>query len=61
MSMLFFIKFALLFLMISCTWGAADYSADYHLNQGMKYLSYHLKDHVRENIEGSFYEAIEFI
>jgi len=27
----------------------------------MKYLSLHLKDHVRENIESCFYEAIQFI
>jgi protein-tyrosine phosphatase len=39
---------------------AADYSADYHLDKGIKYLSFHLKDHVRENIESIFYEAIEF-
>jgi dual specificity MAP kinase phosphatase len=32
---------------------AADYSADYHLDKG-------IKDHVRENIESIFYEAIEF-
>ena len=40
---------------------AADYSADYHIDKGIKYLSLHLKDHVRENIECSFYEVIEFI
>ena len=40
---------------------AADYSADYHLDKGIKYLSLHLKDHVRENIESVFYEAIDFI
>ena len=39
---------------------AADYSADYHLDKGIKYLSFHLKDHVRENIESVFYESIEF-
>ena len=39
---------------------AADYSADYHLDKGIKYLSFHLKDHVRENIESIFCEAIEF-
>jgi predicted protein tyrosine phosphatase len=40
---------------------AADYSADYHLDKGIKYLSLHLKDHVRENIESCFYDAIDFI
>ena len=40
---------------------AADYSADYHIDKGIQYLSLHLKDHVRENIECSFYEVIEFI
>lgn len=40
---------------------AADYSADYHIDKGIKYLSYHLKDHVRENIECCFYESIDFI
>ena len=40
---------------------AADYSADYHKEKGVKYLSFHLKDHVRENIESVFYEAIEFM
>ena len=40
---------------------AADYSADYHIDKGIKYLSLHLKDHVRENIECNFYEVIEFI
>jgi len=40
---------------------AADYSADYHIDKGIKYLSLHLKDHVRENIECSFYEVIEFV
>lgn len=39
---------------------AADYSADYHIDRGIKYLSYHLKDHVRENIESCFYETIQF-
>lgn len=39
---------------------AADYSADYHLDKGLKYLSFHLKDHVRENIESVFYEVIDF-
>jgi len=27
----------------------------------MKYLSLHLKDHVRENIESCFYDVIEFM
>ena len=40
---------------------AADYSADYHQGKGIKYLSFHLKDHVRENIECCFYDAIDFI
>ena len=40
---------------------AADYSADYHEDRGIQYLSLHLKDHVRENIECIFYEAIEFM
>jgi protein-tyrosine phosphatase len=40
---------------------AADYSADYHIDKGMKYLSLHLKDHVRENIESCFYAGIDFI
>ncbi len=39
---------------------AADYSADYHIDKGIKYLSFHLKDHVRENIESVFYESIDF-
>jgi len=40
---------------------AADYSADYHVDRGLKYLSLHLKDHVRENIESSFYDVIDFM
>jgi len=40
---------------------AADYSADYHIDRGVRYLSFHLKDHVRENIESVFYEAIDFM
>jgi len=40
---------------------AADYSADYHKEKGMQYLSFHLKDHVRENIECCFYEVIDFM
>jgi len=40
---------------------AADYSANYHEQNGIKYLPFHLKDHVRENIECCFYEVIEFM
>lgn len=40
---------------------AADYSGNYHEDKGLKYLSFHLKDHTRENIESCFYRAIEFI
>ena len=40
---------------------AADYSSNYHEDKGIKYLSFHLKDHVRENIECCFYESIKFI
>jgi predicted protein tyrosine phosphatase len=40
---------------------AADYSANYHDKDGIKYLAFHLKDHVRENIECCFYEVIEFM
>jgi hypothetical protein len=40
---------------------AADYSADYHKDRGIQYISFHLKDHVRENIECCFYESIRFI
>lgn len=40
---------------------AADYSADYHIDRGVKYLSFHLKDHVRENIECVFYDVIDFM
>lgn len=39
---------------------ACDFSADYHESKGLKYLSFHLKDHVQENIESVFYEVIEF-
>ena len=39
---------------------AADYSANYHADRGMIYLPFHLKDHVRENIESVFYEVIDF-
>ena len=44
--------------MINC---AADYSANYFEKDGIVYKSYHLKDHVRENIECLFYDAIDFI
>jgi len=40
---------------------AADFSADYHIDKGIKYLSLHLKDHVRENIECVFYDTNAFI
>ena len=40
---------------------AADYSQDYHIEKGIKYKSYHLKDHVREDISCVFYDAIEFM
>lgn len=40
---------------------AADYSDDYHKEKGIKYCSFHLKDHVRENIECVFYEVINFM
>jgi len=40
---------------------AADYAADYHIDKGIKYLSLHLKDHVRENIECVFYDTCAFI
>ena len=39
---------------------AADFSANYHIDKGIKYLPLHLKDHVRENIESIFYEVIRF-
>lgn len=39
---------------------AADYSANYHAEKGINYLPFHLKDHVRESIEGCFYEVIDF-
>ena len=44
--------------MVNC---AADYSADYHTEKGIKYLSLNLKDHVRENIESCFYDVIDFM
>jgi predicted secreted protein len=38
---------------------ASDYSANYHEKTNkITYKSYHLKDHVRENIECVFYDAI---
>jgi|Transcript_26428 hypothetical protein len=40
---------------------AADYSDDYHKNMGVVYKSYHLKDHVREDIACVFYDAIQFL
>ena len=40
---------------------AADYSEDYHKDKGVKYKSFHLKDHVREDIQCVFYDAIEFM
>ena len=41
---------------------AADYSEDYHKETlGVTYKSYHLKDHVREDIQCVFYDAIEFM
>lgn len=40
---------------------AADYSANYFEDKGVVYKAYHLKDHVRENIECVFYDAIQFI
>lgn len=39
---------------------AADYSANY-FDDHIKYKKYHLKDHVREQIECIFYDAISFI
>ena len=39
---------------------AAGYSADYHIQKGIKYLSFHLRDHTRENIECCFYEVFDF-
>ena len=40
---------------------AADYSENYHKEIGIKYKSYHLKDHVHEDIQCIFYDALEFI
>ena len=39
---------------------AADYSANY-FDYEIKYKKYHLKDHVRENIECVFYDAMSFL
>ena len=39
---------------------AADYSANY-FDKTIQYKKYHLKDHVREQIECIFYDAISFI
>ena len=44
--------------MVNC---AADYSQDYHKSKGVKYLSFHLKDHVREDIQCVFYDVVEFM
>jgi protein-tyrosine phosphatase len=40
---------------------AADYSANYFNDDSITYKKYHLKDHVREQIECIFYDAIQFI
>ena len=40
---------------------AADYSDDYHKDMGVIYKSYHLKDHVREDIACIFYDALKFL
>ena len=40
---------------------AADYSENYLQSKGVQYKSYHLKDHVREDISCVFYDAIDFI
>ena len=40
---------------------AADYSDDYHKDKGVVYKSYHLKDHIREDIACIFYDAIQFL
>lgn len=40
---------------------AADYSENYFESSGVQYKSYHLKDHVREDISCVFYDAINFI
>ena len=43
---------------INCS---SDYSDNYQKHKGVVYKNYHLKDHVRENIESIFYDAIFFI
>jgi len=40
---------------------AADYSDDYHKERGVVYKSYHLKDHIREDIACVFYDAVQFL
>jgi len=40
---------------------AADFSEDYFKDKGITYRSYHLKDNVKENIECTFYDAVEFM
>ena len=40
---------------------AADFSDDYHKDAGVIYKSYHLKDHVREDIQCVFYDAVDFM
>lgn len=37
---------------------AADYSENYLQDKGVKYRSYFLKDHVKEDIQCVFYDAI---
>ena len=44
--------------MVNC---AADYSENYHINDGVSYRSYYLKDHVKEDIACVFYDAIKFM
>jgi hypothetical protein len=39
---------------------ASDYCGNYHEGH-LTYKSYHLKDHVRENIECIFYDALQFM
>ena len=39
---------------------AADYSANY-FDGDISYKKYHLKDHIRENIECVFYDALHYI
>ena len=40
---------------------AADYSNDYHKDDGVIYKSYHLRDHHLEDISVMFYDAIKFM